>query len=134
MAAAPARPRACCTAALLLALAAAPARASEVLTCITHESWTSCTADLDLGTFRGPDTPCGSPAATAGFCVCRQAGCVSSHATTPQSLGISRPFFLRGCLRLQDAEANLIRIETACDDVATCDVNDHTSKVFIAPF
>ena len=85
---------------LLLVAGAAPAGASEALMCVTHESWTQCTADLDLDTFRGPATgasSCSTPIATAGFCVCLQAGC--------------------------NAEANLIRIETACEEAvpATCD-------------
>jgi hypothetical protein len=86
------RARAGC-AVLVLTSLAAPALGSEVLTCLTHESWTKCTADLDLETDREPDKACDAPVTTAGFCVCKQEGC--------------------------DADANLIRIETACD--ASCD-------------
>ena len=88
---------------------AAPGSAAA-LTCLRHESWTRCTADLDLDTWRDPnDGVCDTPIETAGFCVCKQEGC--------------------------DAEANLVRIETACGDdpPTTCDERcaGYTSDLWI---
>lgn len=88
--------------AMLGAGLAAPGGAAP-LTCLRHESWTECTADLDLDTWRDQnDGACDTPIETAGFCVCKQEGC--------------------------DAEANLVRIETACTDTPPTTCKEHCSR------
>lgn len=86
---------------LWLASSAAPAL-GKPLTCLKHERWTECTADLSLDTSRGDDGPCDEPVESAGFCVCKQEGC--------------------------DADANLVRIETTCDAEPPTTCDEHCAR------
>ena len=86
---------------VILWLCASPALGSP-LTCLTHERWTECTADLGLDTRRTDDGPCNEPVESAGFCVCKQQGC--------------------------DAAANLVRIETACDAEPPTTCDEHCAR------